>query len=129
MDLVYEACRILKSVLQARAPYDTGNLAMNSIRIDQNRGRVIVGGEIADYAVYTNEPWMSDKWNGKQNPNEGWINKSIEEAVPIIQRVLSGRASEKEVNDILTKYKDIRAERKAQYLEYLRRIKEKQEKR
>ncbi len=126
MDLVYEACKILKAVLQARAPYDTGNLAMNNIRIDRNRGRVIVGSkESADYAPITNEPWVSEKWHGKKNPNEGWINRAIEEALPIIQRVLSGRATDKEVEDALNYYSGVREERKKQYI---RRLNEKKEK-
>lgn len=124
MDIIYEACRILKTVLQARAPYDTGNLAMNSIRIDRARGRVIIGGETAEYAPYTNEPWISEKWKGKRNPNEGWIQRAIEEALPIIQKVLSGKASEKDVQNALRYYKGIRAERRQNYIEKLKKKKE-----
>lgn len=126
MDLIYEACRVLKQVLQARAPYDTGNLAMNSIRIDRNRGCVLIGGaEVAPYAPVTNEPWTSDKWQGAQNPNEGWVQKAIEEALPIIQRVLSGKASEDDVRTARQQYKDIYEERKRQRIEFLKKKKEK----
>ena len=118
MDLVYEACRILKQVLQARAPYDTGNLAMNSIRIVGNS--VVIGGEIADYAPFTNEPWQ-----GKKNPNEGWVQRSIEEALPLIQRVLSGRASDKDVRAARAKYRGIYEERKQKRIEYLKTKREK----
>lgn len=122
MDMVYEACKILKLVLQARAPYDTGNLAMNNIRIDRNRGRVIVGSaESAPYAPITNEPWTSEKWHGKKNPNEGWIQRAIEESLPIIQRVLSGKATDKDVQAAFQKYYDIRAERKKLYVEELKK--------
>lgn len=141
MDMIYEACKILKMVLQARAPYDTGNLAMNSIRIDRNRGRVLIGGEIAPYAPYTNEPWeakdikrtvkkgeetttITYKRSAK-NPNEGWINRAIEEALPIIQRVLSGKATDKDVKDVMKYYKNVRAERKRLYIEELEKRKAK----
>ena len=56
---IYECCVVLHSALVANAPKDTWNLALNSIRIVQEGGsyHVVVGGEIAPYAVYTNEPW------------------------------------------------------------------------
>lgn len=126
MDMIYEACLILKQVLQARAPYDTGNLAMNSIRIDRNRGCVLIGGQdIAPYAPITNEPWTSEKWEGRQNPNEGWVQKAIEEALPIIQRVLSGKATDEDVRAARKQYKDIYEERKRKRIEILKQKKEK----
>ena len=99
-DPIYEACRILQAVLRARAPYKTGNLAQNSIRIVGNSVRI--GGEIADYAPYTNEPWTKGK-----NPNEGWIQRAIKEALPIIQRTLSGWATDEDVKNALAKYQGI----------------------
>ena len=126
MDMIYEACRILKQVLQARAPYDTGNLAMNSIRIDRNRGCVLIGGQdIAPYAPFTNEPWTSAKLEGRQNPNEGWVQKAIEEALPIIQRVLSGKATDEDVRAARKQYKDIYKERKQKRIELLKQKKDK----
>ena len=117
-DLVYEACKLLKAVLQARAPYDTGNLALNSIRIAENR--VIIGGEIAPYAPFTNEPWEKGR-----NPNEGWVESAIREAAPIIGRVLSGKATDADVQESLAHYADIRQERKRLMLERLQKMKEK----
>ena len=122
MDMVYEACRILKQVLQARAPYKTGNLAMNSIRVVGNA--VYIGGEIAPYAPFTNEPWKSEKRQGKKNPNEGWIRRAIEEATPIIQRVLSGHASDEDVKSAIAKYQSIYEERKKHRIELLNKKKE-----
>ena len=119
MDLVREALNILKLVLQARAPYDTGNLALNSIRIVGNA--VYIGGEIADYAIYTNEPWA----NGKKNPNEGWVQKAIQEAAPLIQRVLGGKATSKDVQECIKKYKGIISERKRELVSKLQAEKEK----
>ncbi len=113
MDLVYEACKILKFVLQARAPYDMGNFAMNNIRIDRNRGSVIVvSADSAPYDPITNEPLISDKRRGENNLNEGWIQRAIEESLPIIQRVLNGKATDKDVQAAFQKYYALPAERK-----------------
>lgn len=102
------AAEFLKSCLQANAPYDTGNLALNSIRIlyDTNGDIfVAIGGEIAPYAIYTNEKWTSSKWNGNSNPNEGWIQNSIEEALPLIKDYLSSQMSQEDFNQYLEYYK------------------------
>lgn len=120
MDLIREACKILKLVLQARAPYHTGNLAINSIRVVENK--VLIGGEIADYAVFTNEPWTNRK--GK-NPNEGWVQAAIAEAAPLIQRTLGGRATLQEVQQSKKVYKDIINERKKVMVENLKQTRDK----
>jgi hypothetical protein len=39
----------------------------------------------ADYTEYTEESWA----NGKSNPNEGWFNKSFEQAFNYIVREMS----------------------------------------
>lgn len=117
MDLIREACNVLKMVLQARAPYDTGNLALNSIRIVNNA--VLIGGEIADYAIYTNEKWTKGK-----NPNEGWVERAIEEAKPLIQRIVSGRASIEDIRATQQKYKTIIAERKQTMTAELKEIRD-----
>ncbi len=118
MDLICEACKILKLVLQARAPYDTGNLAINSIRIVENK--VLIGGEIADYAIFTNEPWTKGK-----NPNEGWVQRAIAEAAPLIQRTLGGRATVQDVRQSKKFYKDIINERKKVMVENLKQVRDK----
>lgn len=89
MDIVYEACRILKAVLQARAPYSTDNFAMNAIQIDGARGRVIVNCEAVKDAWGTSER----KRQSLNNSGGDWIDEAIREALPIIQRTLSGRVS------------------------------------
>lgn len=118
MDVIREACNLLKLVLQARAPYDTGNLAINSIRVVGNA--VYIGGEIADYAIYTNEPWRKGK-----NPNEGWVERAIEEAKPLIQRALSGRATLEDVERTRQTYSKIIETRKQEMI--AQRVKEKEE--
>lgn len=99
---------LLQFCLKANAPYDTGNLAINSIRIMYDTdGEVFVaiGGEIAPYAVYTNEKWISPKWNGKKNPNEKWIERSIEEAIPIIEGYVKKSIPKTEVTKQKNLYK------------------------
>lgn len=55
-------------------PRDTGNMADNALQyiISQNEIVIYINTKIAPYVPYTNEPWISPKWNGKKNPNEGW---------------------------------------------------------
>lgn len=94
-----QALELLVAYLKAGAPYDTGNLALNSIRIIQdkdNKFAIIIGGEIADYAVYTNEAWAIGK-----NPNEGWIENTIDIALPNIKKAMSGTLTQKEYNELM----------------------------
>lgn len=55
-------------------PWDTGNMATNALKYEiiGNELHIYVDEEIAPYVPFTNEPWVSPKWNGKTNPNEGW---------------------------------------------------------
>lgn len=52
----------------------TGNMAFNALRYEEegNSFVIFIDDSIAPYVPYTNEPWLSPKWNGKKNPNEGW---------------------------------------------------------
>jgi hypothetical protein len=103
-DRCYRAAEVLKSALVANAPKDTWNLALNSIRVVQENGSwyVLIGGEIAPYAEYTNEAWKKGT-----NPNEGWIERSIEEVLPVITQIMSGALSEAEIDEWeRTNYKD-----------------------
>jgi hypothetical protein len=73
-------------IIKTKAPYRTGNLRHNAIRYNYIEGqktssRIYVDEDIAPYMKYTNQPWISKKWNGKQNPNEKWFNKAVEKAV------------------------------------------------
>jgi hypothetical protein len=91
------AADYLYRVLKLLAPKDTGNLSANAIRIVQvapNEWNIIIGGELAPYALYTNEPWISARWGKKVNPNEGWIQRAISLAYPMIQTIMSGSISE-----------------------------------
>lgn len=66
--------------LRELAPYDTGNLANNAIQLhfeDEKTAVIQVNESIAPYMPYTNEPWISPKWNGKKNPNEKWFDNAV----------------------------------------------------
>lgn len=98
-NLAIQVLQMVKSL----APVKTGNLKFNSIRLHSrgisanekgeliNRFEITIGGHIAPYAVYTNEPWISDKWHGKKNPNEGWIDNAVELCARFTANGLSAR--------------------------------------
>lgn len=68
-------CQRAVKELRGLAPYDTGNLALNAIKIEfpsPNVCLIYVDEDIAPYMPFTTKPWVSPKWNGKKNPNEGW---------------------------------------------------------
>lgn len=98
-----QAADFLVLWLQVKAPKDTGNLALNAIRKaydDNGMPLIVIGGEVAPYAVFTNEPWIDDKWNGRQNPNQGWVQRAIQEAVPTMQMFLSGTMTQEDIENL-----------------------------
>lgn len=99
-----QASKYLQSILKIFAPKDTGNLSLNAIRLVQvtpNEWQIIIGGEIAPYAVYTNEKWQSQRWAGKRNPNEGWVSRAIESAKPNLMLILGGKITISEIDKLL----------------------------
>lgn len=94
---------ILKNQLIINAPKDTFNLALNAIRKVYENGLwyVVIGGELAPYAIYTNEPWISSRWNGKSNPNEGWIQNTIYEMTHVIELIFSGSYTDEDIDNYL----------------------------
>lgn len=105
----WQAAMLLTTVLVKKAPKDKWNLALNGIRIVQDDGEytVVIGGEVAPYAKYTNENWdeFEPPLKGNKNPNEGWIQESIEEAMPYIKRIFSANYSETDIKSVLDAYK------------------------
>lgn len=61
-------------------PIDTGNLADEALqyRWEGTTFHMWVDEDKAPYMVYTNEVWISPKWKGKQNPNQGWWEEAYE---------------------------------------------------
>jgi hypothetical protein len=43
------------------------------------------------YMPYTNEKWISPRWNGRQNPNERWFELNAEYIAKLLARHLGGR--------------------------------------
>lgn len=97
-------CHECEEILRARAPYKTGNLRNNAIKIEfvDNVCRLYVDEKIAPYMKYTNEPWdqklisMGNFRKGEKvtrlrtwrNPNQGWWERAVQEiAEHIAQRV------------------------------------------
>lgn len=74
----------------------TGNLKYNSLKVEQiSPGvfRVFIDEKIAPYMPYTNEPWISPKWKGAKNPNEGWWERFCDELVKEISMTLTDSTS------------------------------------
>ena len=105
-----QASKYLQQVLKVFAPKDTGNLSLNAIRIVQvapSKYQIIIGGEIAPYAVYTNAEWVAQRWAGKVNPNQGWVNRAIDTAKPVLMSILSGAITLTEIDSAILEQKGI----------------------
>ena len=101
-NIVETACRIY-------APKDTGNLSLNAIRSVYENGvwQVVIGGEVAPYAVYTNEEWIN---RAGKNPNEHWIEKAIESVKSVIINIFSDVYSVEEIQEYQGKLNTIAEE-------------------
>jgi hypothetical protein len=107
-DSQYFSTQFLRNYLVIKAPFRTGNLALNGIGTVQKVGlvtgatyEIAIGGEIAPYVVYTNEKWVAEKWNGATNPNENWIQRAIDEAKPTMIQILKSMIDEKGIQELL----------------------------
>lgn len=88
--IMYGALHYLKTLVPKR----TGNMRYNATRIENLGGgkwRLYIDENIAPYVPYTNEPWISPRWNGKQNPNEGWFDRAAQLVANYIATRLQGR--------------------------------------
>lgn len=88
--------RDIFEITRKQAPEDTGNLSENALKlvwIDQNTARIYIDEEIAPYMPYTNEPWVSSWWRGKQNPNLYWFDKMAQIAKMMIESATGAEAS------------------------------------
>jgi len=99
-DRLNQAVDYLVIVLRIRAPKETWNLTYNGIRKTWNptamTWEIVIGGEPAPYAVFTNEPWVADRWGGATNPNQGWIQEACEEARPTLIAIMSGAITQED---------------------------------
>lgn len=82
MELEYlTAIRLLATtVLKSQTPVKTGNLRSSIKEVDIHpRGfTVTIGGEQAPYVVFVNEPWLHPRWQGRENPRQGFIDRAAE---------------------------------------------------
>lgn len=89
---LYLASVYLQKTLQLSAPIDSGNLMSHGIaaveRTVDGKYVIVIGGENAPYAVYTNEKWIDKRWKGKANPNQGWVERAIRKALPTIKSII-----------------------------------------
>jgi hypothetical protein len=72
-------------IFKSQAPTRTGTLK-GQVRIE----RTDVGFNIVSdiyYMPFTEEKWVSKRWGGRANPNEGWFKEAFEMALNFISSV------------------------------------------
>ena len=72
----------------------SGNMAFNAyryVRPQPAQTDVFVDQKIAPYVPYTNEPWISPRWHGKKNPNEGWWQRHVQRFAQNLAHELGGK--------------------------------------
>ncbi len=93
-----DACYRAVEQMRTASPRDTGNLADRAITIEfigDNTCEIYVDDAIAPYVPYTNEEWISPRWNGKKNPNQGWIDNAFENILNTIASENNGEVGRK----------------------------------
>lgn len=86
-----QLCRECEVILRVSAPYKTGNLRYNAIKVemtDANTCKLYVDEKVAPYMKYTNEPWEHGK-----NPNEGWFDNAAAKIARYIAMRTGGNLS------------------------------------
>ncbi len=91
-DVINAAVSIVEEMSGELVPRDTGNMAFNALTINVNNDMIdiFVNPAIAPYVPYTNEPWLSERWHGKKNPNEGWWDRFVAEFAKRLANKLKG---------------------------------------
>lgn len=87
-------CEEALQELRDRAPKRTGNLAYNGVRlvfVSKKEALLYVDETVAPYMPYTNEPWLAERWHGKQNPNEGWFDRAADGIAQMLNRLAGGK--------------------------------------
>jgi hypothetical protein len=99
---LYLAQDIILAHLRVYCPIRTGRLVA-TITPDNNSLVITIGDENVQYAPYTNESWdnFASPLKGHKNPNEGWINKALDAALPIVDKFLAGSVTEEEAREIV----------------------------
>lgn len=78
---------------KTRGKTSTGNMAFNALkyRLEGDEFVVYIDEKIAPYVWFTQLPWLSPRWNGKKNPNEGWFDVFRDEFTNRLAKKLGGR--------------------------------------
>lgn len=99
---LYLAQDIILSHLRVYCPIDTGALSA-SITSDNNTFVITIGDEDVQYAPFTNESWdnFDPPLKGHKNPNEGWIDRALQSALPVVDQMLSGAITEDEAQELV----------------------------
>lgn len=82
----------IKNIVQANMPFDKGFMFMNGARYteDETKFSITFDGNAVPYIPYTEYEWKSKRWNGKTNPNEGWIrNNTVNDLTLLINTATS----------------------------------------
>ena len=96
-------CERTVKKLRKLAPYDTGNLSLNAIKVEYpspNVCLIYVDESIAPYMPFTTRPWVSPRWHGKKNPNEGWWQRAGEYVVDYVAKQLDGEVENGQNNNV-----------------------------
>jgi hypothetical protein len=75
----------LLQIFQATAPTRTGTLK-GKIRLEYMDGGIRIISDIY-YMPYTEEKWISPRWRGRANPNEGWFKEAMEISMQFLSRL------------------------------------------
>ena len=74
-------------------PYRTGNLRFNAFQLKRtgvNSWQILIKHSVAPYDIYVNGKWVSPKWHGKENPNEGFWQEVCDFIINYIHVKLGG---------------------------------------
>ena len=85
LDSIMEALKqdALRTI-KLSSPVRTGNL-QNAVKVrnlPNGKGfEIYIDTTQASYAEATIDPWVHDRWHGRENPNEGWTNEAAHEFI------------------------------------------------
>lgn len=99
---LYLAQDIILSHLRVYCPIKEGHL-VGSINSDNSKFIITIGDEDVQYAPFTNESWnnFAPPLKGHKNPNEGWIDRALQSALPVVEQMLSGAITEDEAQELV----------------------------
>jgi|AGTN01.1.fsa_nt_gi hypothetical protein len=99
---IQQAAEMVLRLIKAAAPFRSGNLRYNAVRKEpgttDDEMRIIADENIAPYMKYTNEDWSNFRLplQGKKNPNQGWWDNAVEDAVNVVAQALGCEVRKKQ---------------------------------